>query len=227
MGLGEERFYTTSSKLHTWDTEVYQLIKDLNFRSPYENAYEAYWRTLCFNGGIHEPAPPETSKAFWAWQHMLRDMSREKRASKFSARSATFPTTCLILVNLSFIGWGIRTVWRRHISIYDYTIWVTSWIIVYSIVRRTIALIACALDPKVIPDLPSFRARLLQLTDECKPFEQAFGQYTICRRFCITEQGYIGWVSLAAREGDEVATFFGTRILFSLRRENQVCPAHG
>ena len=31
----------------------------------------------------------------------------------------------------------------------------------------------------------------------------------------------MGWVSLAAREGDEVATFYGTRILYTLRREDK------
>ena len=41
---------------------------------------------------------------------------------------------------------------------------------------------------------------------------------TTARHFCITEKGYIGWVSAAAREGDDVAMLYGTRYLFMLSR---------
>ena len=59
-----------------------------------------------------------------------------------------------------------------------------------------------------------------QLGKQVEPFEQS-QQHLPRRRFCITQKGYIGWVSEAAREGDDVAMFYGTRILFTLRREDR------
>lgn len=49
------------------------------------------------------------------------------------------------------------------------------------------------------------------------PLEMMLSRYQASRSFCITEKGYIGWVSIAAREGDLVVAFWGTRLLYTLR----------
>ena len=78
-------------------------------------------------------------------------------------------------------------------------------------------LVQIHLNNNVINDVPGFAESARQHANDAKPFELALGRYPAGRRFCVTEKGYIGWVSLAAREGDEVAAFRGTRILFTLR----------
>lgn len=66
----------------------------------------------------------------------------------------------------------------------------------------------------------SLAQRAAQLGKLVESIEQGY-QNLARRRFCITQKGYIGWVSDAAREGDDVAMFYGTRILFTLRREDR------
>ncbi len=50
-------------------------------------------------------------------------------------------------------------------------------------------------------------------------FSRPFNDCITGRHFSIPGKGYMGWVQAAAREGDIVATFYGTRMLFVLRRE--------
>ena len=70
----------------------------------------------------------------------------------------------------------------------------------------------------VIDEQPAFMESNLQHSKDARPFELASGKYSAARRFCVTQKGYIGWVSLAAQEGDDVVAFLGTRILFTLRQ---------
>ena len=64
---------------------------------------------------------------------------------------------------------------------------------------------------------PTFMDRYFQLWNESKPFELAIGKSILGRNFCITEKGYVGWVSSTTQEGDWVAAFRGKRILFTLK----------
>ena len=85
------------------------------------------------------------------------------------------------------------------------------------------------LKPRVInlldalkPNYLKFRlivSRIDHLQQKAEPFVLG-SESTLGRHFCVTEKGYIGWVSPAAREGDDVAMFYGTRFLFALRRED-------
>ena len=43
--------------------------------------------------------------------------------------------------------------------------------------------------------------------------------YAEGRNFCFTKKGYIVWVPAAVREGDVIATLYGTRFLFVLRSD--------
>ena len=72
-------------------------------------------------------------------------------------------------------------------------------------------------DGTVDTDQPGYKESVLQREKDSRPFESALGRYPVGKRFCITAKGYIGWVSPAAQEGDMVAAFWGTRILFTLR----------
>ncbi|KAL8690473.1 MAG: hypothetical protein Q9218_004082 [Villophora microphyllina] len=51
---------------------------------------------------------------------------------------------------------------------------------------------------------PGLMERVGKLCLDAKPIEIAMASYPAGRRFCITEKGFIGWVSMAARKGDEV-----------------------
>ena len=82
----------------------------------------------------------------------------------------------------------------------------------------TADLIKFRLNDSIIDEQPEFKESALQHTRDARPFELAFARCPAARRFCVTQKGYIGWVSLAAQEGDEVVALSGTRILFTLRQ---------
>ncbi|KAG7009435.1 hypothetical protein G7Y79_00002g005500 [Physcia stellaris] len=69
--------------------------------------------------------------------------------------------------------------------------------------------------------IPEFKESALKCIDDCAPFEQAIGRYPLGRRFCVTEKGYIGWVSTTAQAGDEVVAFHGARLLFTVRSRDR------
>jgi hypothetical protein len=48
-------------------------------------------------------------------------------------------------------------------------------------------------------------------------FDSAFHTYAAGRKFCVTRRGYIGWVPLAAREGDVLCYFEGNMLPFVIR----------
>jgi len=58
-----------------------------------------------------------------------------------------------------------------------------------------------------------------QIIQDELPFSRPFNDCITGRHFSIPEKGYIGWVQAAACEGDIVATYYGTRMLFVLMRE--------
>ena len=74
------------------------------------------------------------------------------------------------------------------------------------------------LNDSIIDEQPAFMESALQHSKDARPFELALARYPAARRFCVTQKGYIGWVSLAAQEGDDVVAFSGTRILFTSRQ---------
>ncbi len=58
-----------------------------------------------------------------------------------------------------------------------------------------------------------------QIIQDALPFSRPFNDCITGHHFRIPDKGYISWVQAAAREGDIVATFYGTRMLFVLRTE--------
>lgn len=56
-------------------------------------------------------------------------------------------------------------------------------------------------------DEPGFRERATQHINDSKQFELAMSRNPGGRRFCTTENGFVGWISLAACEGDLVGQF--------------------
>lgn len=55
--------------------------------------------------------------------------------------------------------------------------------------------------------------RFSQLRDTARPFETRL-EYTSGRKFCITENGYMGLVPEAAESGDQLLVVRGSRVLF-------------
>jgi hypothetical protein len=72
--------------------------------------------------------------------------------------------------------------------------------------------------------LTELQEQLVHTADAAGSFEDAFGQISGGRRFCVTQRGYLGWVPLEAKEGDEIVAFFGARLLFVVR---DAASAHG
>lgn len=66
-----------------------------------------------------------------------------------------------------------------------------------------------------------------RISKACFPFEQAFGRFSLGRRFCVTEAGYMGWVPLYAKVGDELCIFRGNLIPFALRKSGDGYRLHG
>ena len=158
---------------------------------------------------------------------MLRLLAQEQRASMFSEQLAGLRFVRPFAISGAFLGYCAMEAYHGHNSVFKASGWLVSWVVAYWIGRHAINLVAYVMGPYVLIDLPNLIPRLAPLPKEAESFERAIGQYTGGRRFCITEQGYMGWVSLVAREGDEVATFYGTRILYTLRREDKGFQAHG
>lgn len=211
--------HAMAEELHRWDTEVSCIIRSLTSSGPYGDPEEAYRRTLCFDGGsIYEPASPVISEALKAWRQAIQLAHQSYHSLRFSSMLSSCRTAFLIFLNVSFLSYGVLLLSARNISLYGVFWWLLSWAIAQwslcAIVDRT----ALALDPNVIIDIGKFKLQRYKLVERCGPFEQLFGKFTAGRRFCITERGYMGWVSLAAQEGDEIASLAGTNILFTLRR---------
>ena len=61
---------------------------------------------------------------------------------------------------------------------------------------------------RTILDEPAFRERAIQNDLDRMQFEAALGSNPTGRRFCITEKGFMGWISFAARVGDIVGRMF-------------------
>jgi hypothetical protein len=58
---------------------------------------------------------------------------------------------------------------------------------------------------------------LMQQVKSSAPFEKAFKQYSLGRKFSTTTNGYMGWVPSEAREGDRICYFEGCKLPFVIR----------
>jgi hypothetical protein len=58
---------------------------------------------------------------------------------------------------------------------------------------------------------------LKQQVKSSAPFEKAFKQYSLGRKFSTTTSGYMGWVPSEAREGDRIGYFESCRLPFVIR----------
>lgn len=212
-GLSAEETQIKASQLHAWNAKVSQLVRTPPCSFLYENVVEAHWRTLCFNGGVHEPAPPETAGAFEARQQMIHCLTQLQRASRFSEAFSNLHFVWPFAISGFWLGYGAMEAFQRRIAVSKTLRWSVFWLAAYGIGFQAINLIEYVVGPDLSIDRSSLISRSAPLPKKAESFEQAFGRYSGGRRFCVTEQGYMGWVSLAAREGDEVATFYGTRIL--------------
>jgi hypothetical protein len=148
-------------------------------------------------------------------------MAQLQRASSFSENLSHLRFVWPFAISGSLLGYGAMEAYQRHLAMSKALRWSVFWLAAYGIGRQAINLIENVVGSDFSSDRPSLISHLAPLPKKAESFEQAFGRYSGGRRFCVTEQGYMGWVSLAAREGDEVATFYGTRILHTLRRENK------
>ena len=210
--------HAMAEEIYSWDTEVSDMIRSLASSGPYKNPEEAHRRTLCFDGGsIYEPASPVISEALKAWRQAIQLAHQSYHSLRFSSMLSSFRTAFLIVLNVSFLSYGVLLS-ARNISLYGAFRWLLSWAIAQCCLCTTVDRTALALDPNVIIDIRKFQLQRYELAERCGPFEQLFGKFNAGRRFCITERGYMGWVSLAAQEGDEIASLAGTNILFTLRR---------
>ena len=214
--------YAITEQVHNWDMEVSRIIRSLASSGSYENPEEAHWRTLCFDGGpFYEPASPELREAFKAWRQQIQLVHQSHRSWHFSSTLALLRAASLFLLNTAFLSYGIWFLLTRQVSFYAAFQWLLSWPFAQWLLCTTINRTALFLNSNAVIDIHKFQSQQLLLASRYQPFEQLFGKFTAGRRFCLTERGFMGWVSLAAEEGDEIVALAGTNILFSLRGPGQ------
>ena len=221
MGLTLDDLLTMIPQVQSWFEHISQLLRKHSCHSRYENVAETFCRTMCFDAGVHDPASPDMAAAFEAWQKIISLMAQKKRSLTFHSKLFDF---CVILsstISGGLLGYGLMDLlFRRRLNVYKTLVWLTSWIGICWLVNQGIDA-ADALKPRDPFDAENIRPYISQLQKESAPFERTFGEYALDRRFCITERGYMGWVCLSAREGDEVVALCGTRILYTIRREDE------
>ena len=224
MGFTTDEMYTKFISLESWLNNIFQLVREHSCHSRYDNVAETFWRTLCFDGGIHEPASPDTAASFASWQQIISLLAQKARSSNFESNLISLRVFLSFMIKSAFLAFGsgyglMEMLHHGRMNVYTTLAWLTSWIGIHWLVNQTINA-AGALKPQIAVDPKNLVPHLTQLSKEAEPFERDFEAYAWGRRFCITEKGYMGWVCLAAREGDEVAALCGTRILFTFRQED-------
>ncbi|KAL8923020.1 MAG: hypothetical protein Q9208_004832 [Pyrenodesmia sp. 3 TL-2023] len=94
----------------------------------------------------------------------------------------------------------------------------TTWAQLYKAWIKVQAAAARLLDGV---DSPFEKHQLVERTKHDFEISQRFditlSRWQAGRCFCVTEKGYIGWISEAAKEGDVVVALWGTRLLFTLQ----------
>ena len=187
-------YRATAEQMYKWDVEVSLLMMSLGSSGPYENSEEALQRTLCFDGGpFYQPASPEIIEASKAWRQRIPLAHQFYSSSRFASLRNVFP----FLLNVSFLSYGMRLLLARQTSLYGAFRWLLVWAIAQRCLCTMIDRAALALDRNFI-DVGKLQTQIDELAQRCRPFEQLFGRFTLGRRFCITERGHMGWVSLAA-----------------------------
>ena len=116
----------------------------------------------------------------------------------------------------AFSGYAaVECFYYRRAGLSNVLQWLTTWILVQLLGAQTLDIVRALRSKSRNPQV--LTQRVHQLRKEAIPFQQGL-KLQGGRRFCITERGYIGWVTEAAREGDDVAMFYGARVLYALRR---------
>jgi len=74
----------------------------------------------------------------------------------------------------------------------------------------------------LLPSRSKLADRIQSAAQKSSLYTEAFNTFSSGRRFCVTENGYIGWVHKSARVGDKIVLFRASRIPFTLRQVGSV-----
>ena len=188
--------------MEAWDDACWELVKELpgtEYHGTGEHVQEAYWRTLIFDS--HE------------YNHQLHQFLHGKDSSQ------------PLDIDIEFA----------------YKTWVSQFMTLNEFYALTEAFEAQkardAIEPvrwgpwyyldRVISyfRLVSFMGNLRLKADELKkqakaarPFDEAFKRYCVGRKFFTTENGFMGWVPAAAKEGDSLIFFRECPLPFVMRK---------
>ncbi|KAF1999212.1 HET-domain-containing protein [Amniculicola lignicola CBS 123094] len=186
-----EKLYSSLSAMEAWDDECWALVTALERYPTGQSIYDAYWRTLAFNTdctGVE--APEELENVFAVWQSMRGDFIAFYDYVKEMQREAPADGHAEPSKNTNW-GWGVRWVMK----------WATwNWRTLSKYVR-----------------IQQMMAKAKRQAKIATRFDPVFKRYCFGRKFCITVNGYMGWVASSTVPGDRICSFEGSCIPFVLR----------
>lgn len=195
-----------------WRTATIRLVALLPEYPTGESLYEAYWRTLVCNRKAADSSDiPENDKGYQAWCRLLEGLKTLNNGKEHITRTKYWGDGIFYTLSLAAIT-GLSLRWS---SMGRYKIFIPltfPWLHRFYRDFRN--------EVERICHVKLYQAYLYAQTDnqiQQREFESSFSQWCQSRRFCRTDNGYIGWVPIAAREGDVFAIFNGYRIPMVLR----------
>ena len=227
-------FMAVAARIADWYKEVFHLARS-TAAGPYpfgtHKFEDALWRALAADGGFRAGSEGRLAKeeiySFRAWVEINPLYSIFRNGATMS-KNLVFATTSLLLaIHLAFITYGVHMfrTWDLHWN-FSTGFWLWLFYVLWRNCSRIPGyihiVVGQTLSEDFIPNLPAFIKYSQQLSKEIRPFMEVMSQVSNERRFCRTEKGYFGWVSVKAGIGDAVVLFRGSPLLFTMRPTSTV-----
>jgi hypothetical protein len=175
-------------EMDAWNDACWALVEGLTSYPTRENVFEAFWRTLIFN--TESPGSEPSKELEFAYKTWI---------SFFISSNKLFETLkSQVQAPQNIVNPESSSIWGR----------VSGFITKISSEWQHLATYA---------KLQSGINQMNQQQKAGQPFDKAFNQYSFGRKFCITANGYIGWVPFEAQNSDLVCYFQGYKLPFIIR----------
>jgi hypothetical protein len=196
-----------------WDAACSRLASCLIFYPTGEDLFDAYWRTLVCNRDPDGNIPnAHFALSTECWRRMLR-LYIEQHDERGEWRDHVDIRMWMIFFNFLYadiyISYGL---WTRlwHQSSLAWIFAVLLWLTLNFVFLVLLFIIEMSVS---IHDVQLLSA----LVQNSGPPEQCIFRSIAGRDFCITRNGYMGLVPLAADVGDWICAFRGCRVPFVIR----------
>ncbi len=226
MGQTKQTAFINLELIYDWHEQVCQLAFAFETYPNRMKTDKVLWRTLCGEGVTNkQPLGRAHNSAYLAWQTVLKWNRFDK--AKFDTIESwnTFKSVLLVFNNILFTCHGIYTWYYRRetITMTNVVLCYLLWHLVHFSIIFIYEWIA-RLHPSYVPDIATKKKKNKALSKEAKAFEESLGVISEGRRFCKTQKGYLGWVSLNVQEGDSIVGLHGCWIPFAVRSLDSNTP---